>query len=74
MTIAEEDSRLSKGENFVHRVGIYSTPELGMTKLYATKFEYAGEKYGKICQNRMNPKYIQVVSKAEMIAMVTCQT
>lgn len=63
MTIAEQGLRPSKEQNFVDRVGIYLTPEQGVAKLYATEFEHEGIKYNVIFQNRVNPKYIKMISK-----------
>ncbi|CAF1646594.1 unnamed protein product [Didymodactylos carnosus] len=60
LSIAAEGFKLSKGVNFVHGKGIYSTPELEVAKLYAKEFQYENEIYICLIQNRVNPKYLQV--------------
>ncbi|CAF1402639.1 unnamed protein product [Adineta steineri] len=65
MSIAEEGFKLSKGDRFKYGRGIYSTPELEVAKLYAKEFMHEGEKYFVLFQNRVNPKYLKVISKEE---------
>ncbi|CAG8750802.1 14186_t:CDS:2, partial [Racocetra persica] len=43
---------LSKGENFVHGYGIYSTPDVNVAELYAKEFVHGEDKYLVIIQNR----------------------
>jgi hypothetical protein len=62
-TMAEEPYRLSKGERFLDGMGIYSTPDLEIAKQYASNFEYLGEDYLLVIQNRVNPKYLQILDK-----------
>jgi hypothetical protein len=64
-SIAEDGYDLTKGKRFLHGKGIYSTPEIWVAKLYAVKFEYDGDSYSCILQNRVNPKYLKVFSKKE---------
>ncbi|CAF3353390.1 unnamed protein product [Rotaria sp. Silwood2] len=65
MSIAEEGYKISKSENFKFGKGIYSTPEVEVAKLYAKEFEHEGQKYAVIFQNRVNPRYLTVISKEE---------
>jgi hypothetical protein len=65
MSIVEEGFKLSKGDRFKFGKGIYSTPELEVAKLYANEFEHQGQKYFVLFQNRVNPKYLKVISKEE---------
>ncbi|CAF3941996.1 unnamed protein product [Adineta steineri] len=65
MSIAEEGFKLSKGDRFKYGRGIYSTPELEVAKLYAKEFMHEEEKYFVLFQNRVNPKYLKVISKEE---------
>lgn len=60
-SIAEEGYKLSKGTRFRYGKGIYSTPEVGVAKLYAAKFKHEGSSYSCILQNRVNPKYLKVI-------------
>lgn len=62
-SIAEEGYRLRKGKRFLHGMGIYSTPEIEIAKKYASKFIYEGKKYLLVIQNRVNPKYLQILDK-----------
>jgi hypothetical protein len=62
-SIAEEGYRLSRGKRFLHGMGIYSTPELEIAKQYASEFVYEGKKYLLVIQNRVNPKYLQILDK-----------
>ncbi len=65
MSIAEEGFRLSKCKQYKFGKGLYSTPELEAAKKYATKFEYEGQQYLLLFQNRVNPKYLKIFDKAE---------
>ncbi|CAF1244507.1 unnamed protein product [Didymodactylos carnosus] len=65
MNIAEEGFKLSKCKRFLYGRGIYSTPELDVAKGYATEFEYEGQRYYVLLQNRVNPKYLKVISDDE---------
>ena len=65
MSIVEEGFKLSKSDRFKFGRGIYSTPELEVAKLYASEFEHGGEKYCVLFQNRVNPKFLKVISKEE---------
>jgi len=62
-SIAEEGYRLDKSVRSLHRKGIYSTPEVAVAKKFATEFKHDGDSYLCIFQNRVNPKYLQVIPK-----------
>jgi len=64
-TIAEEGYKLSKGKRFRYGIGIYSTPEVAVAKMYAAEFKHEGQSYKCILQNRVNPKYLKVISMEE---------
>lgn len=64
-TIAQEGYKLSKGKRFLYGKGIYSTPEVVVAKQYAAEFKHEGQSYKCILQNRVNPNYLKVLSKAE---------
>jgi hypothetical protein len=63
MIIAEEGLKHSNSERFPCGKCIYSTPQLDVAKLYANKFEYEGQQYFVLFQNRVNPKFLEVISK-----------
>jgi hypothetical protein len=65
LSIAEEGYKLSKGERDRYGKGIYSTPEVAVAKIYAVKFKHERTSYSCILQNRVNPKYLKVISKKE---------
>ena len=65
LSIAEEGFQLSKGKRFLFGKGIYSTPELAVAKHYASSFAHEGTSYKCIIQNRVNPKYLKVIPKAQ---------
>ncbi|CAG8730128.1 14175_t:CDS:1 [Cetraspora pellucida] len=54
-SIAEEGYDLSKGTRFLYGRGIYSTPDVHIAEQYATEFEFEGNIYVMIFQNRVNP-------------------
>ena len=54
-SIADNGYLLSKGRRFAYGKGIYSTPQIEVAELYATRFDHDGEKYRGIFQNRVNP-------------------
>ncbi|RIA90197.1 hypothetical protein C1645_805894 [Glomus cerebriforme] len=53
-SIADNGYLLEKGTRFKFGRGIYSTPEVHTAEKYATDFEYDGEKYKVVFQNRVN--------------------
>ena len=65
LNIAEEGFRLSKNKRFKHGKGIYSTPELRIAQCYAATFIHNDKSYKCVIQNRVNPKYLKVILKAE---------
>jgi hypothetical protein len=65
MSIVEEGFRLSKCKGLKFEKGLCSTPELEVAKKYATQFEYEGEQYLLLFQNRVNPKYLKILDKVE---------
>jgi hypothetical protein len=68
LSIEEEGYKLCKGERNLYGNGIYSTPDINVALLYADTTEEKGrnrKKFKVILQNRVNPKTLQKVSKAE---------
>lgn len=65
LDIAQVGFKLSKGKRFLYGKGIYSTPELEVAKDYANSFVHEGTSYKCVIQNRVNPKYLKVLSKEE---------
>ncbi|CAG8719885.1 36050_t:CDS:1 [Racocetra persica] len=65
--IAEEGYLLSKGKNFVHGRGIYSTPDVNVAELYAKEFVHGEDKYLVIIQNRVNPKGLRKIPKEKTV-------
>ncbi|CAG8808467.1 25983_t:CDS:2, partial [Racocetra persica] len=62
-SISEEGYLLSKGKRFAYGHGIYSSPEVGVARLYAKEFDYNGDKYLVVIQNRVNPVDLQKIPK-----------
>ncbi|CAG8740991.1 6095_t:CDS:2, partial [Gigaspora rosea] len=58
-SIAEYGYDLSKGKRFAYGHGIYSTPDIHIAEQYATEFEFGGNKYVMVFQNRVNPVNLQ---------------
>ncbi|CAG8682995.1 16804_t:CDS:1 [Dentiscutata erythropus] len=58
-SIAEDGYLLSKGKRFAYGRGIYSTPDIHIAEQYATEFEFEGNKYVMVFQNRVNPVNLQ---------------
>ena len=68
LSIEEEGYKLCKGKRNLYGNGIYSTPDINVALLYADTTEEKGQnqkKFKVILQNRVNPKTLQKVSKAE---------
>ena len=61
-TIAEVGSRASRGKTFDYDRGIFSTPLASVGARFAPTFEYRGQKYQVIFQNRINPATLQQVN------------
>ncbi|CAG8492880.1 7724_t:CDS:1 [Scutellospora calospora] len=55
-SISEVGYLLSRGRRFAYGHGIYSSPDVNVAKSYAKEFEYDGNKYLVVIQNRVNPK------------------
>jgi len=53
---------LAKGERFKFGRGIYSTPDPDIAEDYATTFEFKGQKYKVLLQNRVNMEDTDVVA------------
>src|SRR5436190_349457 len=53
-SIAEEGYLLCKGKRFAFGRGIYSTPDIDVATNYATEFNYKGDNYRVVFQNRNN--------------------
>ncbi|KAF0544996.1 ubiquitin-domain-containing protein [Gigaspora margarita] len=60
-SIAEDGYDLSKGKRFAYGRGIYSTPDIHIAEKYAEKFEFEGNIYVMVFQNRVNPANLQKV-------------
>ncbi|CAG8510191.1 16247_t:CDS:2 [Gigaspora rosea] len=54
-SIAEDGYDLSKGKRFAYGRGIYSTPDIHIAEQYAEQFEFEGNTYVMVFQNRVNP-------------------
>jgi hypothetical protein len=65
LSIAEEGYDLSQGTRFKHGKGIYSTPDIEVASLYAVEANVNGKTYKVVIQNRVNPKNVKKVDKAE---------
>jgi hypothetical protein len=59
LSIAEEGKRLNYGE------GIYSTPDIEVACKYTVSIPMNGKTCKVIMQNRVNPRNVKIVSKAE---------
>ena len=64
-SIAEEGYLLCKSYNFAFGHGIYSTPDINVALDYATKFDYEGNNYRVVIQNRVNPNNLIRISKQQ---------
>ena len=53
---------LRKGERFLFGRGVYSTPDPSMAEDYATIFEFEGQKYKVLLQNRVNMEDTDVIA------------
>lgn len=60
--IAEVGSQCSRGKTFSYDRGIFSTPLATVAAKFAPTFEYRGQKYQVIFQNRINPATLQQVN------------
>ncbi|CAG8628028.1 18934_t:CDS:1 [Gigaspora margarita] len=58
-SIAEDGYDLSKGKRFAYGRGIYSTPDIHIAEQYAEQFEFEGNMYVVVFQNRVNPVNLQ---------------
>ncbi|KAF0544997.1 ubiquitin-domain-containing protein [Gigaspora margarita] len=54
-SIAEDGYDLGKGKRFAYGRGIYSTPDIHIAEQYAEQFEFEGNTYVMVFQNRVNP-------------------
>ena len=59
--IAARGYDLNKGKRFRYGRGIYSTPDPAVAEEYATTFEFEGQKYKVLLQNRVNMEDTDVV-------------
>lgn len=64
--IAREGYTQSCGKSFPFQCGIYTTPSAEVAAKFAPTFEYKGETYQVIFQNRVNPTNLQIL-KAEHV-------
>ncbi len=67
LSIGEEGFRLSKGKRFKYGYGIYTTPDIKVASKFADIIQYNGKIYKFVVQNRVNPKNVKIVSKAETV-------
>ncbi|CAG8631762.1 16990_t:CDS:1 [Dentiscutata erythropus] len=58
-SIAEDGYDLSKGKRFAYGRGIYSTPDIHISEQYAQQFEFEGNTYVMVFQNRVNPNSLR---------------
>ena len=65
LSIAEEGYRLSQCKRFNHGIGIYSTPDIDVAFKYAERWKMDGKTYKVVIQNRVNPKTLVKIDKAE---------
>jgi hypothetical protein len=56
---------LCKSINFAFGYGIYSTPDIDVAIGYAKQFNYGGNNYRVVFQNRVNPNNLVRVSKQQ---------
>jgi hypothetical protein len=59
--IAQEGFSHSRGKRFPFQRGIYTTPSADVAAMFAPNFEYKGETYKVIFQNRVNPSTMQIL-------------
>ena len=59
-SISDEGYKLSKGRRFKFGEGIYSTPSIEVAEMFALDFQFKGERYKLVFQNRCNPDPAQL--------------
>ena len=69
--IAAQGFDLNKGRRFKYGKGIYSTPDPAIAEKYATVYEFDGEKYKILLQNRVNMADTEVVDHMNYLVTVT---
>ena len=62
--IAQEGFRQSRQKVFPFQRGIYTTPSAEVAAKFAPTFQYKGETYQVIFQNRVNPSNMQILNAA----------
>lgn len=62
--IAEVGSLYSRGRTYSYDRGIFSTPLATVAARYAPTFEYCGQKYQVIFQNRVDPATLQQINSS----------
>ena len=62
LNIGEVGSRESRGKTFAYDRGIFTTPLATVAAKFAPTFDYRGQKYQVIFQNRINPETLQQVN------------
>jgi hypothetical protein len=64
VNIATEKYQLAKCSNFLYGKGIYSAPRIETTVQggYAKEFQYEGHNYLVVMQNRVNPRFLNIVN------------
>lgn len=62
--IAQDGCMQSLGRQFPYNRGIYTTPLASIAARYAPTFEYRGQNYQVIFQNRVNPNTLQTMGQS----------
>lgn len=62
--IAQEGSKQCQDKSFTYSRGIFTTPLATVAARYAPTFDYKGQKYQVIFQNRVNPETLQRIESS----------
>ena len=62
---------LNKGRRFKYGRGIYSTPDPAIAEDYAAVFQFKGEKYKVLLQNRVNMEHTDIVTHMNYFVTAT---
>eukprot|EP00761_Pharyngomonas_kirbyi_P013426 gb/GECH01013455.1/.p1 GENE.gb/GECH01013455.1/~~gb/GECH01013455.1/.p1 ORF type:complete len:334 (+),score=51.79 gb/GECH01013455.1/:1-1002(+) len=63
--IVKQGYRLSKSHRFLYGRGIYSTPDPDVAALYAQRFDWKGQEFQMIFQNRVNPEKLEKIPSSK---------
>ncbi|CAI2181395.1 3884_t:CDS:2 [Funneliformis geosporum] len=61
-SIAETGFDIRKGKRFMFGYGIYSTPDINVAYLFASRFIHKNEVYCIVFQNRVNPRTLKKIT------------